>query len=91
LLRGYRLAGSGGKSADGSENKVLLGDEENLLVYYGALKRSAGATQGLGGIEKCSSLHVNSAGTLLAAQSTGKIVEVCSLRIKWSRLGKLVN
>ena len=61
---------------DEKEKKVFLGDEEKLFEYFGALKRSAGAILGQGGIEKCAGLHINTAGTLLAAQSTGKIVEV---------------
>ena len=58
------------------EKKVFLGDDECLFEYFGALKRSAGVALGQGGIEKCSGLYINTAGTLLAAQSTGKIVEV---------------
>ena len=53
----------------------LLSDDENVLEYFGALKRTAVLAQ-QGSIEKCSGLHINSAGSLLAAQSTGKIVEV---------------
>ena len=63
-------------AGDEKEKKVFLGDEEKLFEYFGALKRSAGAILGQGGIEKCAGLHINTAGTLLAAQSTGKIVEV---------------
>jgi hypothetical protein len=78
LLRGYKL--NTDKTDENLQKTVFLGDEENVLVYYGAIKRTAGVTQGPGGIEKCASLHINSAGTLLAAQSSGKIVEVCMIR-----------
>ena len=85
LLRGYRMTGTGtgtGLDSEGKEKEktAFLGDEETLFEYFGAIKRSAGVTLNQGGIEKCSGLHINTAGTLLAAQSTGKIVEIYRLR-----------
>jgi hypothetical protein len=76
LLRGYRLSThtQSGEMKD-AERRTLLGDDENVFEYFGALKRTAVLAQ-QGSIEKCSALRINSAGTLLAAQSTGKVVEV---------------
>jgi hypothetical protein len=76
LLRGYRLNThtQSGEVMD-AERKTLLGDDETVFEYFGALKRTAVLAQ-QGSIEKCSALRINSAGTLLAAQSTGKVVEV---------------
>ena len=91
FLRGYRLTGSADPattststssssslSKDPSVQKTFLGDEENVLEYFGSLTRTAVVAQ-QGAIEKCSGLHINSAGTILAAQSTGKVIEVASL------------
>ena len=80
LIRGYRLATHTAHTDDGQKKETsfqgtFLGDDENVLEYFGALKRTAVLAQ-QGSIEKCSGLHINSAGSLLAAQSTGKIVEV---------------
>ena len=78
LLRGYRLNThthtQSGEVKD-AERKTLLGDDETVFEYFGAIKRTAVLAQ-QGSIEKCSALRINSAGTLLAAQSTGKVVEV---------------
>lgn len=78
LLRGYRLNThihtQSGDVKD-AERKTLLGDDETVFEYFGAIKRTAVLAQ-QGSIEKCSALRINSAGTLLAAQSTGKVVEV---------------
>lgn len=83
FLRGYRLTGTGTAdpattSSSSSSSKTFLGDEENVLEYFGSLTRTAVVAQ-QGAIEKCSGLHINSAGTILAAQSTGKVIEVASL------------
>ena len=83
LIRGYRLATHTTAHTEEGQKKekestfqgTFLGDDENVLEYFGALKRTAVLAQ-QGSIEKCSGLHINSAGSLLAAQSTGKIVEV---------------
>ena len=87
FLRGYRLTGtvdpatatasssSSSLSKEASVQKAFLGDEENVLEYFGSLTRTAVVAQ-QGAIEKCSGLHINSAGTILAAQSTGKVIEV---------------
>ena len=94
FLRGYRLTGtvdsattslSSSLSKEASVQKAFLGDEENVLEYFGSLTRTAVVAQ-QGAIEKCSGLHINSAGTILAAQSTGKVIEVPTL----SRLSNLV-
>ena len=85
FLRGYRLTGttdpastSSSTSKEPSGQKTLLGDEEDVLEYFGSLTRTAVVAQ-QGAIEKCSGLHINSAGTILAAQSTGKVIEVANL------------
>ena len=93
FLRGYRLTGtvdpatatassssssSSSLSKEVSLQKAFLGDEENVLEYFGSLTRTAVVAQ-QGAIEKCSGLHINSAGTILAAQSTGKVIEVPNL------------
>jgi hypothetical protein len=91
FLRGYRLTGtvdpatassssssSSSLSKEVSVQKAFLGDEENVLEYFGSLTRTAVVAQ-QGAIEKCSGLHINSAGTILAAQSTGKVIEVPTL------------
>lgn len=63
IMRGYRLTTKGSSEVDASN-----GSEENILEYYGAIRR--------GSTDKCASLVSNSQGNLLAAQSSGKIVEV---------------
>ena len=95
LLRGYRLAVSGTKAGSAQsgaavstgkkggasgvggedEKRVFLGDEETLLVYFGCVRRDGSAST-----DACRGLHVSPAGTLLAAQSAGKVVEFFRLK-----------
>ena len=44
-------------------------EEEQVLVFFGAIERSAG-------VDRCASLAMNSSQNLLAAQSSGKFVDV---------------
>ena len=70
LLRGYRLCSTG--SSKSEEDSTEEGSQ-NILEHYGSLERQQA---GAGGIDKCASLSFNAAGNLLAAQSSGKTVEV---------------
>jgi U3 small nucleolar RNA-associated protein 12 len=86
VLRGYRIPisgrgrhegsvtapGGGGKDDENNEDEDLmrLDDDEAVLEYYGSVKRTSN--------DKCSSLALNSVGSLLAAVSSGKVVEVWS-------------
>jgi U3 small nucleolar RNA-associated protein 12 len=61
-------------------SSVLLGDDEKVLEYYGCVRRVPAAAIGkgvAGSVDKCARLEFNVSGTILAAQSSGKIVEVC--------------
>jgi U3 small nucleolar RNA-associated protein 12 len=49
------------------------GEDQNILSFFGALERSSGA-------DRCSSLAVNSSQSLLAAQSSGKFIDVFRIR-----------
>ena len=68
LVRGYRLSTS--SSAATSD---LGEDSVRVIEFYGSVERQPG---GNGSYDKCAGLTFNPAGTLLAAQSSGKIVEV---------------
>lgn len=83
LLRGYRLCGPASAPAAGSSDKskganssadgeAAGGEEDSMRVieYYGCLERAAH------GSDKCAGLAFNPAGNLLAAQSSGKLIEV---------------
>jgi hypothetical protein len=76
LIRGYRLVVS--SNASEKEPGVSRPDSsDDILEYYGCVERQLGSA-GVGpSKEKCASLCFDSSGSLLAAQSSGKIVEVC--------------
>jgi U3 small nucleolar RNA-associated protein 12 len=73
LLRGYRLCAEG--RAPESTDTTPAGEEGNqvLLEPHGTLLRQQ---SGGGGYDKCVLLEFNAAGNLLAAQTSGKIIEV---------------
>jgi U3 small nucleolar RNA-associated protein 12 len=73
LVRGYRLCAEG--HAPGSTGTTAAGEEGNqvLLEPHGTLLRQQ---SGGGGYDKCVLLEFNAAGNLLAAQTSGKIIEV---------------
>jgi U3 small nucleolar RNA-associated protein 12 len=62
LIRGYRI------KLQTDLEQVDPGSVDDILEYYGSVKRGSG--------DRCSSLTLSSSGKLLAAQSTGKVVEV---------------
>lgn len=68
-IRGYRVVSS---SDDSTGNDVMLSDNENVLEYYGCVKRSDR--------DRCSGLHVDGSGCLLAVQSTSKNIEIFKIR-----------
>lgn len=81
LIRGYRLTSSTSAPSSSSAKDQIDGVSDateetgqSILEHYGSLER-----QQVGGHDKCTGLFFNPAGNLLAAQSSGKIVEVCSV------------
>lgn len=96
LLRGYRLSSSASATVEETKQQqqgaqksstavtatittsaVAAGDDDVMRVieYHGCLERTAS-----GGSDKCAGLCFNPAGNLLAAQSSGKVVEVFRIR-----------
>lgn len=73
MLRGYRVRGvdesAAGSGSGGGGGGALLGDDEKVLEYYGCIQRE------VSGSDRCMSLSLNTSETILAAQSSGKIVE----------------
>jgi U3 small nucleolar RNA-associated protein 12 len=68
MLRGFSLT-----SEAEVDSKNALGDEEVVLQELGAIGRQFGT-------DKCLGLAFNAEGTVLAAQSSGKYVELFSVR-----------
>ena len=66
LLRGYILVKNVLSKSPDNENDVLQ--------YIGCMERQNGS------IDKCASIIINNNGNLLAAQSSGKIIEVILLQ-----------
>ena len=84
LIRGYRLvttpttstaftapSSSSSKTQEGEVHDSSEEAGQSVLEHYGSLER-----QQVGGHDKCAGLYFNPAGNMLAAQSSGKIVEV---------------
>lgn len=63
----------------------MTGADEVIFQYFGSVRREAD--------DKCASLSLNASGNLLAAQSTGKIVEVRSVMccFAWISLIRLIE
>lgn len=66
LLRGYSLKSS--------KTSVDLLDDNDILEYIGCIERQHNSIAG--SFDKCASININSNGNLIAAQSSGKIIEV---------------
>jgi len=78
VVRGYRLS----SSATTSSTAVVAGeanseDSMQVIEFYGSVERQSG---GNGSIDKCAGLSFNPEGSLLAAQSSGKMVEFFRVR-----------
>uniref|UniRef100_A0A7S3MHG5 Guanine nucleotide-binding protein subunit beta-like protein n=1 Tax=Spumella elongata TaxID=89044 RepID=A0A7S3MHG5_9STRA len=76
VVRGYRL------STTGTTTAVVAGestseDSMQVIEFYGSVERQSG---GNGSIDKCAGLSFNPEGSLLAAQSSGKMVEFFRVR-----------
>jgi U3 small nucleolar RNA-associated protein 12 len=69
MLRGYSLV----SAEAGADSEAALGDEEVILQELGAIGRQFGT-------DKCLGLAFNATGTVLAAQSSGRHVELFSVR-----------
>lgn len=65
FIRGYRLKAQSSDAVTGAD----LGEEQDVLEYYGCAVRGCPT-------DKCTGLFFNSTGALLAAQSSGKTIEV---------------
>lgn len=80
LVRGYRLSTSATSTgATNSTEAAAENGEDSMRVieFYGSVERQPG---GNGSFDKCAGLSFNPAGSLLAAQSSGKIVEFFRVR-----------
>ena len=101
LLRGYRLCSGAAAPADSEKSSsskgkkdmpagagVGAGDEDTMRVieYYGCLERGTGQ-----GSDKCAGLSFNPAGNLLAAQSSGKTIEVLPLSLAYGEIEPIVS
>jgi len=87
LIRGYRLkpedssssssssSYSSSSSSSSSFDRVLIGDSEKVLELQGCIKRSVANSS-----DKCSGLYFNSTGTLMAIQSSAKLIDIYRVR-----------
>ena len=80
VVRGYRLSTSG--TATTATTALAAGestseDSMQVIEFYGSVERQSG---GNGSIDKCAGLSFNPEGSLLAAQSSGKMVEFFRVR-----------
>ncbi len=72
LIRGYRISVNTSGDATNDEVqqvKVNVDHTQEIFKYFGCIKRSAG-------LDRCTSLSINSAKNVLAAQSAGKTIDV---------------
>ena len=78
LVRGYRLCTSTSTTTNTSNTTDADSDDSmRVIEFYGSVERQPG---GNGSFDKCAGLSFNPAGSLLAAQSSGKIVEFFRVR-----------
>jgi hypothetical protein len=75
LIRGYKVLFKSITTVETNKNSVgdvneLNNDQNVSLEYYGCISRSNSS------IDKCVALRINNAGNILAAQSSGKVIEV---------------
>ena len=64
-------------ASSAAEPSLLLDDDENVLEYYGSISRKP---SGSGSSDRCMALSINAKGTMVAAQSSGKVVEFFQMR-----------
>lgn len=73
-IRAYALRSKVLENSTNSQSQV---DEDQVLVYVGAINRTSHAG---GNVDRCAGLAIHSDGQILAAQSAGKIVDLYHLR-----------
>lgn len=69
-LRGYVVS----TDTEGGGSAPSLGDDQQVLRFGGALRRDAGAS------DKCVAVEFSACGTVLAAVSTGKVIDLFRIR-----------